>query len=96
MSRVCELSGVGVMSGNNVSHSQRKTKRKFLPNLRNVFLSSEALGVRHKFRIVARMLKTLEVHGGLDNYLLNTRDCCLSQTALDFKRRIKSVTTKGE
>lgn len=91
MSRVCELSGVGVMSGHKVSHSQIKTKRKFLPNLRNVFLSSEILGVRRKFRVLARMLRTIEVYGGLDNYLLKTKDSLLSSTALEIKKRIKTL-----
>jgi len=91
MSRICELSRVGVMSGHKVSHSQIKTNRKFLPNLRDVFLSSDILGVRRKFRVRARVLKTIEKHGGLDNYLLNTKDCLLSATALDFKKRVKAL-----
>jgi large subunit ribosomal protein L28 len=91
MTKKCELTGVSVMSGNNVSHSQRKTRRKFLPNLKNVRLNSDALGLAHRFRIRARVLKTIEVHGGLDSYLLKTKDCLLSQNALDVKKRIKSI-----
>jgi len=89
MSRLCELSGVGVLSGNNVSHSQRKTKRKFLPNLRRVSLVSEALASSHKFRVTARALRSVEVHGGLDGYLMNTSDSVLSKDALDVKKRVK-------
>lgn len=91
MSRVCELSGVSVMSGHKVSHSEIKTKRKFLPNLRNVFLASDLLGIRRKFRVIARVLRTIEVYGGLDNYLLKTQDKLLSSTALEMKRRIKTL-----
>lgn len=95
MSRLCELSGVGVMSGNKVSHSQRKTKRKFLPNLRRVSLTSELLGLEYKFRITARALRSVEVHGGLDGYLLNTKDTVLSGEALSVKKTIKNLLTKN-
>lgn len=90
MSRRCELSGVGVQSGNNVSHSQRKTRRKFLPNLHSMKLTSESLGVSKKFRVVARMIKTLEICGGLDNYLLKTKDSLLSKAAVNLKKLVKA------
>lgn len=89
MSRKCELSGVGVQSGNNVSHSQRRTRRKFLPNLHIVKLTSEKLGISKKFRILAKMLKTVEKVGGLDNYLLKAKDDLLSKDALDIKKKLK-------
>ncbi len=89
MSRLCELSGVGVLSGHNVSHSQRKTKRKFLPILRKISLISEALATTHKFKLTTRALRSVEVHGGLDGYLLNTNDRVLSKGALDVKKRLK-------
>lgn len=95
MSRICELSGVGVMSGHKVSHSERKTNRKFLPNLRRVTLSSDVLGSSHKFRIIARVLKSIEIHGGLDGYLLKARDCCLSKTAAVLKKRVKAALVKS-
>lgn len=95
MSRLCELSGVGVMSGNNVSHSHRKTRRKFLPNLRKVSLASDVLANSYSFRVTARALKTVEIHGGLDGYLLKTKDSVLSKTALGIKTKIKNLLTKG-
>lgn len=95
MSRLCELSGVGVMSGNNVSHSQRKTRRKFLPNLRKVSLVSDVLANRYSFRVTARALKTVEMHGGLDGYLLKTKDSVLSKTALSLKAKIKNLLISG-
>jgi large subunit ribosomal protein L28 len=91
MSRVCELSGVGVQSGHKVSHSERKTKRKFLPNLQNVTLASDALNTNFKFRVVASMLKSIEVKGGLDNYLLNATDTKLSKDALIVKKKVKAA-----
>lgn len=95
MSRLCELSGVGVMSGNKVSHSQRKTKRKFLPNLRRVSLTSEVLKQQYKFRITARALRSVEVHGGLDGYLLHTNDSVLSSDALSIKKSIKNLLAQN-
>lgn len=95
MSRLCELSGVGVMSGNNVSHSQRKTRRRFLPNLRRVSLASDVLGVEYKFRVVARALRSVEMHGGLDGYLLRTDDVLLSKNALSIKKSIKNVMNQN-
>ncbi len=91
MSRVCELSGVGVQSGHKVSHSERKTKRKFLPNLQNVTLASDALKANFKFRVVASMLKSIEIKGGLDNYLLNATDTKLSKGALTIKKKVKAA-----
>lgn len=95
MSRLCELSGVGVMSGNKVSHSQRKTKRKFLPNLRRVSLASEVLKQQYRFRITARALRSVEIHGGLDGYLLNTNDSVLSSDALSIKKNIKNLLAQN-
>ncbi|MES2214468.1 MAG: 50S ribosomal protein L28 [Pseudomonadota bacterium] len=94
MSRICELSGVGVMSGHKVSHSERKTNRKFLPNLRRATLVSDSLGSSHRFRVIARVLKSIEMHGGLDGFLLKAKDCCLSKSAIDLKKRIKTALTK--
>ncbi|MCC2647075.1 MAG: rpmB [Rickettsiaceae bacterium] len=91
MSRVCELSGVGVQSGHKVSHSERKTKRKFLPNLQRVTLSSDALNANFRFRVTASMLKSIEVKGGLDNYLMNASDSLLSKHAQLVKKKVKSA-----
>lgn len=89
MSRVCELTGKSVLSGHKVSHSEIKTKRRFLPNLQNVTLLSELLGQNFKFKISARALKTVEFKGGLDKYLLNAKDAFLSRTALRIKKKLR-------
>jgi large subunit ribosomal protein L28 len=90
MSRVCELSGKGVQYGHNVSHANNKTKRRFLPNLVNVTLISEALGQSYRFRISANALRTVEHRGGLDGFLAKASDFELSQRARLLKRQIKS------
>ena len=69
MSRQCELSGKGVMTGNNVSHAKNRTKRKFLPNLCNVSLASDKLNQTIRFKVSAHALRSVEHVGGLDNYL---------------------------
>src|SRR5829696_7983652 len=69
MSRRCELTGKAVLSGHLVSHSNRKTKRKFLPNLVNVTLQSDALQRSVRLRVSANALRTVEHRGGLDAFL---------------------------
>ena len=82
MARVCELSGKKVMTGNNVSHANNKTKRKFLPNLNNVSLVSEKLDLTVRFKISANALRSVEHAGGLDNFLLKSKDNnCLLYTS---------------
>ncbi|WP_299647777.1 50S ribosomal protein L28 [uncultured Jannaschia sp.] len=88
MSRVCELSGKGPMTGNNVSHANNKTRRRFLPNLNDVTLQSEALGRGFKLRISTHALRTVDHRGGLDAYLAKTKDSDLSPRALKIKRDI--------
>jgi large subunit ribosomal protein L28 len=88
MSRRCELSGKGVMVGHRVSHSNIKSKRRYLPNLNAVSLQSEALGKTFKFRIAAAALRTVDHRGGLDAFLLKARDEELSPRALDLKKEI--------
>jgi large subunit ribosomal protein L28 len=88
MSRRCELTGKGVMVGNNVSHANNKTKRRFLPNLTEVSLTSEALGQTHRFRISAAALRTVDHRGGLDAFLAKAKDAELSRRALQLKREI--------
>ncbi|WP_138379159.1 50S ribosomal protein L28 [Luteithermobacter gelatinilyticus] len=89
MSRVCELTGKGVMSGNNVSHAMNKTRRRFLPNLNKVSLLSDALGRPVSFRISSHALRSVEHNGGLDNFLLKARDGDLSLKARRLKAQIK-------
>jgi large subunit ribosomal protein L28 len=88
MSRRCELTGKGALVGHKVSHSNRKTKRRFLPNLVNVTLISDALNRSVKLRVSANGLRTVEHRGGLDAFLLKAGEAELSSTALDLKREI--------
>jgi large subunit ribosomal protein L28 len=88
MSRRCELTGKGVMVGNNVSHANNKTKRRFLPNLNEVTLVSDALGRSFKFRISAAALRTVDHRGGLDAFLARAKDEDLSARALKVKKDI--------
>ncbi|TPE47954.1 50S ribosomal protein L28 [Amaricoccus solimangrovi] len=93
MSRRCELTGKGVMVGNNVSHANNKTKRRFMPNLNDVTLTSEKLGQSHKFRISAAALRTVDHRGGLDAFLAAAPDAELSPKALRLKREIAKAET---
>ena len=88
MARVCELSGKKVMTGNNVSHANNRTKRKFLPNLNNVSLVSEKLDLTVRFKISANALRSVEHAGGLDNFLLKSKDNNLSPKAKRLKNKI--------
>lgn len=90
MSRRCELTGVGPMIGHNVSHSNVKTKRRFLPALSPVTLHSEALGQTFSLRISNAALRTVDFKGGLDAFLLNARDEKLSLRARKIKRQLKA------
>lgn len=93
MARRCELTGTGVMTGNNVSHAQNKTRRRFLPNLCDVTLASEKLGRSFKLRIAAKALRSVDHVGGLDAFLLKARDESLSERALKIKRDLKKAMT---
>ena len=73
MSRRCELTGKGPMTGNNVSHANNKTKRRFLPNLNDVTLQSESLGRAFKMRITAAALRSVDHRGGLDAFIIKTK-----------------------
>ena len=93
MSRVCELTGKAVMSGNIVSHAVNKTRRKFLPNLQQVSLPSEKLGKALKFRISAHALRTVEHVGGIDAFLMKAKDAQLSPRAKKLKKQIALLLT---
>jgi large subunit ribosomal protein L28 len=88
MSRRCELTGKTVMVGNKVSHSNIKTKRRFLPNLVNVTVISEALGRSVRLRICANALKTVDHRGGLDAFLMKAKADDLSPRALKLKQDV--------
>ena len=90
MSRRCELTGVGPMVGHRVSHSNVKSKRRFLPALAPVSLQSDALGQTFSLRITNAALRTLDFKGGLDVFLLNARDENLSVRARRIKRQLKA------
>ena len=92
MSRRCELTGKGVMVGNNVSHANNKTKRRFLPNLNDVTMLSEVLDKSFKFRVSAAALRTVDHRGGLDGFMANAKDSELSEKALRVKREIQKAS----
>jgi large subunit ribosomal protein L28 len=89
MSRRCELTGKSVLVGHKVSHSNIKTKRRFLPNLCAVTLTSEALGQKVRLRISTNALKSVDHNGGLDAFLVKARKENLSPKALELKRKIE-------
>ncbi|QOL82589.1 50S ribosomal protein L28 [Pseudooceanicola spongiae] len=91
MSRRCELTGKGPMSGNNVSHANNKTRRRFLPNLNDVSLRSEALGRTIKLKISASALRSVDHRGGLDKFLAKAKDIELSDNALKVKKEIAKL-----
>lgn len=88
MSRKCELTGKSVMTGNNVSHANNKTRRRFLPNLVNVTLMSEALNQRVRLRVAAAALRTVEHRGGLDAFLMKENEKNLAPKAALLRRQI--------
>ena len=88
MSRRCELTGKGPMFGQNVSHANNKTKRRFLPNLQDVSLQSEVLGRTVKMRVSSSALRSVDHRGGLDAYLARAKDEELSANALKVKKEI--------
>ncbi len=85
------MTGKGVQAGNNVSHAHNKTRRRFLPNLQDTSLLSDALGKTVRLRLSVRAIRTIEHKGGLDAYLLDTADAKLPEEALALKRRVKKA-----
>ena len=94
MSRRCQITGKGVLSGNNVSHANNKTRRHFLPNLQETALLSDALGANVRLRLTTHALRTIEHNGGLDAYLLGTANRVLPAEAQVLKRRILRAQLK--
>jgi large subunit ribosomal protein L28 len=88
MSRRCELTGKGLLVGNNVSHANNKTKRIYRPNIQLIALASELLGNSYKLRISTSALRSVDKNGGLDPFILKTKDAVLSPKALRLKRAI--------
>ena len=94
MSRRCEITGKGVLSGNNVSHANNKTRRRFLPNLQVTSLLSDILGHEVRMRMSTRAIRTIEHNGGIDAYLLGMRNTQLMPGVLALKRRIEKAQAK--
>ncbi len=88
MSRKCILSGKGPMSGNNVSHANNKTKRRFLPNLQSSSFYSDSLKKSFKLRISTNAMKTIDINGGLDAWLLSEKSVCINPQLLKIKKLI--------
>lgn len=89
MARRCSVTGKGVMAGNNVSHANNKSRRRFLPNLQAATLLSDVLGRPVRLRLTASTIRSIEHKGGLDAYLLNTANTRLTEEAQRIKRQIK-------
>ncbi|NNC36304.1 MAG: 50S ribosomal protein L28 [Hyphomonadaceae bacterium] len=96
MSRRCDLLDTGPMSGNNVSHSNVKTRRRFEPNLCNVTLTSDTLEQKYKLRVTAATLRTVDFKGGLDGFLMGTKNAKLSDKAMKIKRALIKKTAEVE
>ncbi len=96
MSRRCELTGKGPMTGNNVSHANNRTRRRFLPNLNDVSLQSEVLGRAFKLRISAAALRSVDHRGGLDKFLAKAKDVELSDNALKIKKAIAKTSATAD
>ena len=94
MSRRCAITGRGVQVGHNVSHANNKTKRRFLPNLQTISMLSDALGGPVRLRVTAYGIRTDEVNGGIDAYLLGTPDRKLPAEARRLKRRIERAAER--
>jgi large subunit ribosomal protein L28 len=91
MSRRCVITGKAVLTGNNVSHANNKTRRRFLPNIQETGVLSDALDQQVRLRVSTRGLKTIEHNGGIDSFLLTTNDSRLSKEAKQLKRRVEKA-----
>ncbi len=94
MSRRCEITGKGVLSGNNVSHANNKTRRRFLPNLQVTSLLSDTLGSEVRMRLCTRAIRTIEHNGGIDAYLFSTPNTKLTEEGRALKRRLVRARDK--
>lgn len=94
MSRRCQLTGKGVLTGNTVSHANNKSRRRFLPNLQDSSMQSDVLGTTVSMRISTRAIRTVEHNGGIDAFLLGTPNRKLPAPALVLKRRLLRAQAK--
>lgn len=95
MSRRCDITGKGVQSGNNVSHANNKTRRRFLPNLQETKLLSDVLGQQVRLKLTTHAIRSIEHNGGLDAYLAKTADKNLTDAGKRLKRRIEKAAAKA-
>ena len=96
MSRVCELSGKSVMTGNNVSKANNRTRRRFLPNLQKSSMHSSVLGKTIQFRVAASTIRTVEKNGGIDSYLLKSSKTSLPAKAQKLRSEIIEAKEKSK
>ena len=96
MARRCAITGKGVQTGNNVSHANNKTRRRFLPNLQDTSLLSDVLGQLVRMRLTVHAIRTIEHNGGLDAFLLKTPDAKLTDEARRVKRRIEKAAARRQ
>jgi large subunit ribosomal protein L28 len=94
MARRCAVTGKGVLSGNNVSHANNKTRRRFLPNLQESSFFSDVLGAQIRLRLTTNGIRTVEHNGGIDAYLLDTPDRKLTTETITLKRRLERAKEK--
>ena len=90
MVKKCDITNVKPMTGNNVSHAVNKTKRRFFPNLQNTSFFSEILGKKIKLKVTSKGIKTVEKNGGIDKYLLNSKNCKLNSETRKLKKTLTS------
>ena len=95
MSRVCDLTGKGVITGNNVSHAHNKTRRRFLPNLQQTSLWSDSLGRMVRLKVSVSAIRTVEHKGGLDAFLLDASDADLAPAMVKIKKLVKKAQVKA-
>jgi large subunit ribosomal protein L28 len=96
MARRCDLSGKGVMTGNNVSHANNKTRRRYLPNLQETAMLSDALGQMVRLRLATSTIRTIEHNGGLDAYILGERPSKLTAEGRRLRKRIEKVSGREQ
>ena len=92
MAKRCQITGKGVMTGNNVSHAKNRTRRRFLPNLQHTSMQSELLGRTISLRVTTSAIRTIEKHGGLDAFLMQARNAELADDARALKREMLAVS----
>ena len=94
MAKRCQITGKTVMSGNNVSHANNRTRRRFLPNLQATTMQSEILGRSLKFRVSTSAIRTVEKHGGIDSFLIQAKNSDLAEEARAIKSEIIAASQR--